>query len=104
MAAAAKPATKSEILKSLSESTGLSKKEVVAVFEALNGLIKKELSKKSLFSIPGLVRLKVIKKPATKAGKRPNPFKPGEMMEVKAKPARKVVKAQPLKALKDSVS
>jgi len=104
MAAAAKPATKSEILKSLSESTGLSKKEVVAVFDALNGLIKKELSKKSLFSIPGLVRLKVIKKPATKAGKRPNPFKPGEMMEVKAKPARKVVKAQPLKALKDSVS
>lgn len=104
MAAAAKPATKSEILKSLSDSTGLSKKDVVSVFDALNGLIKKELGKKKLFSIPGLVRLKVIQKPATKAGMRPNPFKPGEMMQVKAKPARKVVKALPVKALKDSVS
>jgi nucleoid DNA-binding protein len=104
MAAAAKAPTKSEILKNLSESTGLSKKEVVGVFDALNGLIKKELAKRSLFSIPGLVKLKVVKKPATKAGMRPNPFKPGEMMEVKAKPARKVVKALPLKALKDSVA
>jgi nucleoid DNA-binding protein len=104
MAAAAKPATKSEILKSLAESTGLSKKEVTSVLDALHGMIKKELSKKGVFSIPGLVRLKVIKKPATKGGTRPNPFRPGEMMQVKPKPARKVVKAAPLKALKDAVA
>ena len=54
------------------------------------------------FKLPGLLKVKVIKKPATKARKNvPNPFRPGEMMDVKAKPARKVVKVLPLKALKD---
>ena len=71
--------------------------------DALEALILKELSKKGpgLFVIPNLVKLKLIKKPATKAGKKPNPFKPGEMMEVKAKPASVKVKPVILKGLKD---
>ncbi len=106
MAAAVKSVSKSEVVKSLAESTGLSKKQIGSVLEGLAGLIQGQLGKKGpgVFAIPGLVKLKVIHKPATKAKTMPNPFKPGEMMEVKAKPARKVVKAQPLKALKDSVS
>jgi hypothetical protein len=54
------------------------------------------------FKLPGLLKVKVTKKPATKARKNvPNPFRPGEFMDVSAKPARKVVKVLPLKALKD---
>ena len=54
-----------------------------------------------LFVIPNLVKLKRVKRPATKAGKRPNPFRPGEMMDVKARPASVKVKAVTLKGLKD---
>ena len=54
-------------------------------------------------AVPGLLKLKRISRPASKATMKPNPFKPGEMMEVKAKPARNIVKAQPLKSLKDMV-
>lgn len=104
MAASAKAATKSEIIKSLCEKTSLSKKEVMALFDGLNELIKRDLGKKGpgVFSLPGLVKLKVVNKPATKARKGKNPFT-GEEIMIKAKPARKVVKALPLKALKDSV-
>ena len=100
-----KAATKSAIYQELSEKTGLSKKQVDSVFVALSDVIKNELGKKGpgVFTVPGLLKLKRITKPATKAGTRPNPFKPGEMMDVKAKPARNVVKAQPLKSLKELV-
>lgn len=104
MATVAKAPTKSEVLKNLSENTGLSKKEIAAVIDGLAGLIKKDLGKKGagVFSIPGLVKLKVVRKPATKAREGTNPFT-GEKMMFKAKPARNVVKAVALKALKDSV-
>jgi hypothetical protein len=70
----------------------------------MTGIIKKDLSKgPGIFSVPGLMKIQVIKKPATKAKTMPNPFKPGEMMQVKAKPARKVVKVRALKALKEMV-
>jgi len=100
-----KPMTKTETYVELANVTGLQRKQVASFFEALSGLIAKELGKKGpgQFAVPGLLRLKKVIKPATKAGMRPNPFKPGEMMEVKAKPARSVVKAQPLKGLKDLV-
>ncbi len=103
---AAKAPSKSEVIRNLAEGTGLAKKQVSSVLDNLAELIHSQLGKKGpgVFAIPGLVKLRVIHKPATKATTRPNPFKPGEMMEVKAKPARKVVKAQALKALKDSVS
>jgi len=101
---AAKAATKSQIVAALAEKTGLTKKQVAGVFDELGGLIKKDLSKKGpgVFTIPSLVKLKVINKPATKARKGINPFT-GEEMMFKAKPARNVVKAQPLKAVKDMV-
>ena len=100
-----KPMTKTEILNSLAESTGLSRKDISAVFDNLSELISENLGKKGpgVFNMPGLFKIQVTRKPATKATQRPNPFKPGEMMEVKAKPARNVVKVRPLKGLKDMV-
>lgn len=100
-----KARSKSEIYSTISGETGLARKQVASVFDSLGGLIRKDLSKgPGLFAVPGLMKIMVIKKPPVKAGMRPNPFKPGEMMEVKAKPARKVVKVRPLKSLKDMVS
>jgi nucleoid DNA-binding protein len=100
-----KPATKTEVLSNIAEATELSKKDVAAVLDALGAEIKKGVGKRGpgAFTIPGLCKIVVQRKPATKATTRPNPFKPGEMMEVAAKPARNVVKIRPLKNLKDMV-
>ncbi len=99
-----KPMTKSEILDSLSESSELSKKEIAGLFDDLSALIAKNLKKSGpgVFTIPGLSKVKVVRKPATKARKGINPFTKEETI-FKAKPARNVVKIQPLKALKDMV-
>ena len=103
-AAVKKPPTKSEIMASIAETTELSRKEVTAVFEALNELIQDNLKPRGpgTFSVPGLMKIRVNKKPATKARKGINPFT-GEETMFKAKPARKVVKVLPLKNLKDMV-
>ena len=100
-----KPLTKTEILNALAEGSGLTKKEVTAVLDELSALISKNLGKRGpgVFNMPGLLKIQVQRKPATKATTRPNPFKPGEMMQVAAKPARNVVKVRPLKALKEMV-
>jgi nucleoid DNA-binding protein len=99
-----KPRTKSDIFKTVAEKTGLSRKQVASVFDNVGTLIKKDLGGKGpgVFTLPGLVKIKVVKKPATKARKGINPFTGQEMM-FKAKPARKVVKTQPVKALKSMV-
>ena len=99
-----KPMTKSEILSSLSESSGLSKREIAGLFDDLAALIAKNLKRTGpgVFTIPGLSKIKVVRKPATKARKGINPFTKEETI-FKAKPARNVVKVQPLKALKDLV-
>lgn len=99
-----KPMTKSAIYSSLAESTGLSKKEITSVFDALSDLIAKEVGKKGpgVFNVPGLMKITVQHKPATKARKGINPFT-GEETTFKAKPARNVVKVRPLKGLKDMV-
>ena len=99
-----KPRTKGEIFAKLAESTGLSKKQISSVFDGISELIKVELGKKGpgIFVVPGLLKLKVVRKPATKAGQRLNPFTK-EMMNVPAKPAHNVVKALPLKSLKEMV-
>jgi hypothetical protein len=99
----AKAMPKSALYKELATKTNLESKQVAQVFEALEELIKQQLSKKGpgLFVIPNLVKLKRINKPATKAGTKPNPFKKGEMMEVKAKPASVKVKPVILKGLKE---
>ena len=100
----AKAATKAEVYTALAERTGLSKKEISSVFDAMSEMITKELGKKGpgLFVIPGLLKLKRISKPATKAKQGINPFTK-EPMTIKAKPARNVVKAVPMKALKELV-
>ena len=99
-----KAPTKSQLLLTIAEETGLSRKQVGAVIESLGTHIKKNLGGRGAgkFVLPGLMKLKVVKKPATKARKGINPFT-GEETTFKAKPARKVVKIQPLKALKDAV-
>jgi DNA-binding protein HU-beta len=95
--------TKSEILNAIAKDTKLSRKQVSGVFDALNGVIKKSLRSNGLFTMPGLLKLKVVKKPATKEREGTNPFT-GEKMIFKAKPASKKVRALPLKALKSMVN
>lgn len=101
-----KPPTKTEIYAAISEATGVAKKDVSAVFDALTDEVAKSLSKKGAqqFAIPGLCKIVVQHKPAQPARKGvPNPFKPGELMDVAAKPAKNVVKVRALKKLKDMV-
>lgn len=102
---AAKSITKSEAYQQIATATELSRKQVASVFDELGKLIKHEIGKKGsgVFTLTGLAKIKREHKAATKGGTRPNPFKPGEMMEVKARPARDVVKVRPLKALKEMV-
>ncbi|MDH3841681.1 MAG: HU family DNA-binding protein [Chromatiales bacterium] len=101
-AAAAKPPTKSEIFAKISTDTGLTKKQVGEVFDSLNMIIKRNVGRRGpgVFTLPGLMKIKVVKKPATKARKGINPFT-GEEMMFKAKPARKTAKILALKGLKD---
>ena len=102
--AAQKPMTKTEILNALAEGTGLSKKEVAGVLDQLGELIGDNLGKKGpgVFNVPGLMKVKVIRKPATPEREGINPFTK-EPTIFKAKPARNVVKILPLKGLKDKV-
>ena len=90
------------LLNHISEGTGLSRKQVASVFDELKGAVEAHVKKggPQLFTLPGLLKVKVIHKPATKARKGINPFTKEEVM-FKAKPARNVVKVQALKALKD---
>jgi nucleoid DNA-binding protein len=99
-----KPMSKSEIYASLAESTGLTKKQVASVFEGLSSLIGDQVGKKGpgVFTVPGLMKVIVQHKPATKAYKGVNRFT-GEEQMFKAKPARNVVKVRALKGLKDMV-
>ena len=97
------PPTKSEILNQIAKETSLSRKNVSAMFDSLNGVIKKSLRSHGLFTLPGIAKLKVVKKPATKAREGVNPFT-GEKMMFKAKPASKKVRAMPLKNLKNMVN
>ena len=102
-AATKKPTTKTEMLTLIAEKTGLKRKDVSAVFDELAVLIKRDLkSGPGVFNIFGLMRVKVVRKPAPAARKGINPFTKEEVM-FKAKPARNVVKVLPLKALKDMV-
>jgi len=102
-AATKKPPTKSEIYSTIAAETELTKKDVAAVFESLNGIMKKSLKKNAVFSLPGTCKMVVKKKPATKARKGINPFT-GEEVMFKAKPASKTVRIRPLKNLKDMIA
>jgi nucleoid DNA-binding protein len=97
---------KGEILTELAASTELPKKEVARVLDALAVLIGRHIGKRSvgMFTLPGLLRVKVVQTPARPARKGvPNPFRPGETMDVAAKPARRKVKVLPLKKLKEMI-
>ena len=104
MADKKKPMTKSEIYAALAEETDLSKKQIGGVFDSLVNLIGAQVSKKGpgVFNVPGLMKITVQHKPATKERKGINPFTKEETT-FKAKPARNVIKVRPLKGLKDMV-
>ncbi|WP_263080206.1 HU family DNA-binding protein [Endozoicomonas sp. Mp262] len=95
---------KTQMLAEIAENTGLSRKEVNAVMEQLGDIIERHVKKRGCgeFVLPGLLKIVTKKKPAQKARKGvPNPFKPGELMDVAAKPATVQVKVRPLKKLKE---
>ncbi|MBN8969946.1 MAG: HU family DNA-binding protein [Afipia sp.] len=94
--------TKSQLIEKVAGETELSKKDVKGVMESLTAIGYKELKKSGVFLLPGFAKFVVVKKPATKARKGTNPFT-GEPMTFKAKPARKIVRARPVKAAKDAV-
>lgn len=88
----------------IAENTGLTKKDVAAVMNELSDVIERHIKKRAvgIFTLPGLLKIKTVKKPARPARKGvPNPFKPGELMDVAAKPASVKVKILPLKKVKD---
>jgi nucleoid DNA-binding protein len=97
--------TKSAILDEIAGNTGLTKKQVSSVFDELTTLIERHIKKGAVgqFALPGLMKIEVKRKPATKARKGINPFT-GEEVVFKARPARNVVKIRPLKKVKDMVA
>jgi nucleoid DNA-binding protein len=100
---ASKPRTKGEIYRGIAEAVEVPRKQVGLVFDALQAMIVADLGKLNLFTLPGLAKIKVVKKPATKERKGINPFT-GEPTVFKAKPASKAVKIRALAALKKSVN
>jgi len=104
MTAVKKPMTKTEIINELVQNTELSKKQVSSVFDELTILIERHIKKRApgKFVFPGLMKIEVKKKPATKARKGINPFTREETM-FKAKPAHRVVRIKPLKKMKDMI-
>jgi DNA-binding protein HU-beta len=95
--------SKSELIEKITgEQEGLSKKQVKGVLESLASVGYKELKKTGTFLVPGFAKFVVIKKPATKERSGINPFTK-EPTVFKAKPARKIVRARPVKAAKDAV-
>lgn len=100
------PLTKTQLFSEIAENTGLTKKEVGSVFEELNEIVERHIKKRGcgVFTLPGLLKIKSRKVPARPARKGvPNPFKPGELMDIAAKPASVKVKVTPLKKLKEMV-
>jgi len=99
-----KPLSKSDLISKLAEENGkLSRKEVKSVLESLATIGYKEMKKTGTFLVPGFAKFVVIKKPATKERKGINPFTK-EPTVFKARPARKIVRARPVKAAKDAVA
>ena len=96
------PMNKTQIMNQISETTGLTKKDVNAVFDELGDIMEGHLKKRGAgqFTLPGLLKIVTQKKPATKARKGINPFT-GEATTFAAKPARTMVKVRPLKKLRD---
>ncbi len=94
--------TKSQIVSAVAGQTDLSKKQIGAVLDSLNGVMKKALKGAGVFTMPGVCKMRVVKKPATKAREGVNPFTKEKMM-IKAKPASKKVRIRALKNLNEMV-
>ncbi len=97
-----KALTKSQLLTALAENTGVAKKDVVDIMNELASLIERHIKKRSAgqFMLPGLLKIRTVKKKATKARKGRNPFT-GEEIMIAAKPASTTVRVTPLRALKN---
>lgn len=98
--------TKSALIGALVEGSGVARRDVISVLDELANIIERHVKKRAVgtFTLPGLLKIVTLKKPAQKARKNvPNPFKPGETMDVAAKPATTMVRVRPLKGLKDMV-
>lgn len=93
--------SKTQVFTEIAENTGLTRKQVASVMDELESLIERSVKKRALgeFTIPGLLKITTVKKPARKARKGVNPFT-GEETTFKAKPASIAVKVRPLKKLK----
>jgi nucleoid DNA-binding protein len=96
-----KPPTRNEVYRELAAKTGLPRKNVVAVCDALTDVMVKSVKRHGMFNHLGLLKLTLVKKPAVAGGKLvKNPFT-GEMVKQKARPASRSVRVRPLKAIKD---
>jgi nucleoid DNA-binding protein len=96
--------TKTEILNEIAQNTELSKKQVSAVLDELGAVVERHIRKRAVgeFTLPGLLKIKSVVRPARPARKNvPNPFRPGELMDIPRKPATTRVKVLPLKKLKE---
>ena len=102
--AASKARSKGEVFRTIGDLVGVHRRDVAAVFAGLGALIKADLGKagSGAFKVPGLMRITVKRKPATKARMGINPFTKEQVM-LKAKPARNVVRVRPLAGLKEMV-
>ncbi len=96
--------SKTQLIAELADNTGIGKKEVKSVLDELSAIVERHIKKRAVgnFTLPGLLKVKTVKVPARKAQKNvPNPFRPGETMDVAARPNSVKVRVTPLKKLKD---
>lgn len=98
------PMTKAQLLSAIAEETSLTRKQVADVMDSLGGQIQRHIKKRGpgTFTLPSLLKIRTVRRPARRARKGVNPFT-GEETTFAAKPAHTVVKIQPLKGLKDMV-
>jgi nucleoid DNA-binding protein len=104
---AKKAITKSQFYQEVADATGLKKSEVVKVYDAIAGVLQKHLGPKGggVVTLPGIAKISAVHTKASKGGeKRPNPFKPGEFIITKPKPARTKIKARGLKGFLESIA
>lgn len=94
--------TKTQIVGTIAENTGLTKKQVSDVMQQMDALVEGSIKKRGAgeFTIPGMMKITTVRKPAVKARKGINPFT-GEETMFKAKPASTAVKIRPLKKMKE---
>ncbi len=97
-----KTMTKSELVQNIADQLSITRRDVKSVIELLAAVGYKELKKNGVFLLPGFAKFVIVKKPATKARAGINPFTK-EPTVFKARPARKLVRARPVKAVKDAV-